>query len=434
LCLAAAPAAADDWKQVFQTCQDARQSGQTSAPGGAQASASIFDPGTLSAALVAKPDSRYAWEDCGLQIFSADPVAIAFGSVGPASGFGVGAKTRREINSGRVQSAFVARGLIGVSGSYFAEARYDVHMPTIGQWNPATATIDDQITLSVFARRRDLRSQPFYGLGPGAPANKTTYRDERNEAGVTAYVPLARWLDAGGGIAWLAPTVTGIVDPQTQTSTEPAFVDSQALVRVHTPSATNETWNRHDVRLTFDQFSDLGSGANAFRRMQAFAIGSYELRRDIDSIFNRSAMQNFLCEPIVGRQCRFGTLVLDGLVSVAAAGAGRTIPFYLQDTLGGTDANGLDTLRGYDDFRFRAPARMLLQAEFYKGVWGPVGVYAFGDAGKVAERAADLGIDHVLGDYGPGIFLRAGGNIVLRAYVGYGGEGVHWSAKFSSAF
>jgi hypothetical protein len=431
LVVVAACARADDWKQVFHTCTEAGRPAPAASAGAAQTGPSIFDPGVLSSALISKPDRRYAWEDCALQIFSADPVAIAFGSVGPAAGFGVGAKTARAINSGRVQSVFVARGLVGPSGSYFAEARYDAHMPSIGQWNPATASFADQTTISLFARRADLRSVPFYGLGPSTSIEaRTTYRDARNEVGASAYVPLVRWLDAGGGASYVSPAVSGVGDQQTSAR----YIDTQALVRIHTPSGTDQTWNRHDLRLTYDRFADLDGRASTFSRVQAFAIGSYELRRDIDSIFNRSRMQNFLCEPIVGRQCRFGTLVVDGLASASEAAAGRLVPFYMQDTLGGTDRNGLDTLRGYDDFRFRAPARMLLQAEFYKGVWGPVGVYGFGDAGKVADRAADLGFDHLLTDYGPGVFIRAGGNIVMRAYVGYGGEGVHWSAKFSSAF
>jgi hypothetical protein len=440
--LIAPRAGADDWTQILRTCREARQQSQPPPAGPppgatspAPASPSIFDPG-MAAGPVTKLDKRYAWEDCGLQIFNAEPVSIAFGSLGPGAGFGAGAKSAWTFNSGRVQSQATARGLVGLNGSYALEARYDAHMPTIGQWNPATATIEDQITISVFARRTDLHGQPFFGLGSTSPAGPAaTYRDARNEAGASAYVPLRTWLDAGGGASFLAPTITGIADPQRPAAaTSASYVDAQAILRLHTPSFTDQTWNRHDLRLTYDAFEDVDGGVDTFHRVQAFAVGSYELRRDIDSMFGRTAMQNFWCEPIVGRQCRFGTLVVDGLATVASAAAGHVVPFYMQDTLGGTDRNGLDTLRGFDDFRFRGTVRELLQAEFYKGVWGPIGLFGFYDTGKIGARAADLGFTDLRHDYGPGIFLRAGGNIVLRAYAGFGGEGTHVSAKFSSAF
>lgn len=436
----AQPALADDWTQILRTCREAAQQSQAPRPpapsgGTGTASASIFDP-ALAAGPVTKLDKRYAWEDCGLQIFNAEPVAIAFGSLGPGAGLAAGLKSAWTFNSGRIQSQATARGLVGLNGSYALEARYDAHMPTIGQWNPATATIEDQITLSVFARRTDLRGQPFFGLGNSSPHEALTYRDTRNEVGASAYVPLASWFDAGGGASYLAPSTSGLAaPPQPAAPLSASFVDAQAILRVHTPSFTDQTWNHHDVRVTYDRFADVDTGVSTFQRVQLFAVGSYELRRDIDSLFGRTAWQNFWCEPIVGRQCRFGTLVVDGLATVASAGPGHVVPFYMQDTLGGTDRDGLDTLRGFDDFRFRGTARELLQAEFYKGVWGPIGVFGFYDTGKVGLRAGDLGVDDLKHDYGPGIFLRAGGNIVLRAYAGFGGgEGTHVSAKFSSGF
>jgi hypothetical protein len=59
-------------------------------------------------------------------------------------------------------------------------------------------------------------------------------------------------------------------------------------------------------------------------------------------------------------------------------------PFYFQPTLGGTDIDGVDTLCGLVDYRLRAPDRILLQAEFYHNIQGPIGIYGFYDLGKVA--------------------------------------------------
>jgi hypothetical protein len=55
------------------------------------------------------------------------------------------------------------------------------------------------------------------------------------------------------------------------------------------------------------------------------------------------------------------------------------------------------------------------------------------DAGTVALQTRDLGSTAWHHDYGPGVFVRAGGHVVLRAFVAFGGgEGVHRSFKFAS--
>src|SRR5207244_6815413 len=57
---------------------------------------------------------------------------------------------------------------------------------------------------------------------------------------------------------------------------------------------------------------------------------------------------------------------------------------------GGTDREGFDTLRGFDDLRFRAPNRALVQAEFYKDLNGWFGVFGFADVGTVAPSPRDF--------------------------------------------
>jgi hypothetical protein len=425
LCVAA-PARAD-WAHLVQACSDAAKQNGSAAPATAGSSGlSIKDLNTQGAALISKSDQRYPWEDCILKLTGLDIIAPVFGGIGAGAGTALGARSVHEINRGRVQSLLTGRGLVSLNGSYVAEVHDEVMMPAIGQWHAATATFEDQIIISPFLRRSDLRAVPFYGLGPAtSAAARTEYRDQRSEAGVTGSVPLVSWLAAGGGITYVAPAI----DRVSQTH----FLDSQAFVRLHTPTSTAQTTHRHDLRLTYDAYSDRGSGANSFRRLQLFALGSYELRRaQADPFAERSWFQNFLCQPIVGDECRAGNLVVDALVTTAWTRAGRTIPFYLQDTLGGTDREGLDTLRGLDDLRLRAPNRALLQAEFYKDVNGWFGVFAFVETGTVALDGADLGSGPWHHDYGPGVFVRAGGHIVVRAFVAFGGgEGVRSNLRFA---
>jgi len=106
------------------------------------------------------------------------------------------------------------------------------------------------------------------------------------------------------------------------------------------------------------------------------------------------------------------------------------VPFYLDETLGGADIYGNDTLRGFVDYRFRGPSRMLFQAEFRHRVWGPFGLYTFADSGKVAQTSSDLAFEHMRHDYGIGMYISATNRIVLRAYLGFGsGEGIRPNFK-----
>ena len=102
-------------------------------------------------------------------------------------------------------SLCAARGLVSFNGSNCAEAHYDVMTPAPGQWNPATATFEDQIIVSPFARRSELRAMPLYGPGSVGTVAKTEYQDRRTELGVLGSVPLASWLAAGGVCPSLLP-------------------------------------------------------------------------------------------------------------------------------------------------------------------------------------------------------------------------------------
>jgi hypothetical protein len=189
------------------------------------------------------------------------------------------------------------------------------------------------------------------------------------------------------------------------------------------------------VRAKYQHFHDLGSGTNTFGRLEALASSSFELRRDIGAEFDRPWWKDALCDAIAGQQCRLGNFVVNGLVTTSYTSTGHVVPFYYQPTLGGTDINGVDTLRGLTDYRLRAPNRVLLQAEFYHDIYLPLGIYGFYDVGKVAQQAGDLGFSHLRHDFGIGVFFRVQNTIVLRGYIGFGaGEGSHMNFKLPNAF
>lgn len=206
----------------------------------------------------------------------------------------------------------------------------------------------------------------------------------------------------------------------------------KAYLDVHTGTNTTQTWQRTKVRSTYEHFTDLDAGTYSFDRMTGFATTSFDIRKSIQSM-TLPTWKNALCESVAGGECSLGQLTFNGLVTASYVGTGKVVPFYFQPTLGGTDIEGFDTLRGYLDFRFRAPNRVLLQAQFDHHVWAFVGVYGFYDMGKVAINPGDLGLSHLRHDIGVGASIKVQNKIVLRAFVGFGtGEGTHPNVKFPS--
>jgi len=103
-----------------------------------------------------------------------------------------------------------------------------------------------------------------------------------------------------------------------------------------------------------------------------------------------------------------------------------SIPFYFQQTLGGSDINNQMALGSYQDYRFRAPNLLLAQAYVEHSVWGPFGLKFMADEGRVALTRGDLGFSHLRHSFAAGLTLRAGGFPMVQMMFAWGGsEGHH---------
>jgi hypothetical protein len=395
--------------------------------------------------------SRFTAEDCGLKVFGLEPIGPELKNIASGSGPGAGLHFKRQVNRNHLQSDITIRGLVSPQHFSLAEGRYELHLPTpFSKANPSGSqpTIEDQVTIQFLGHRLDLAEQDFYGLGPTSSlAGKSSYRQRELAVGGSAYVPVMTWMAVGGGLRYIdtaikgtaSSTVTTIQDVYSDAQapglhSQPGFLDTEAFLRFHTPAATTHTWQNHDLRLRYDHFSDRHDGTQTFDRFSAEGTARYELRVNSDNPFDRSWFQDLLCEQIAGRECRIGYFSLHGVVTAVHSAQG-IVPFYFQDTLGGADFQGMDTLRGFKDYRFRAPNRVLIQAELEKPIWGPLGLYGFYDLGKVALHSSELSLTGLRHDLGVGLLLRGGGKVVLRAYVAFGsGEGAHPNVKMMNAF
>jgi outer membrane protein assembly factor BamA len=110
-------------------------------------------------------------------------------------------------------------------------------------------------------------------------------------------------------------------------------------------------------------------------------------------------------------------LALRALVSADRPAEGSRVPFYLQETLGGSH-----TLRGYRSFRFRGEKLLLFQAEYRWEAAPAVELAAFADAGRVASHLADWSLRDLRTSYGLGLRIKAHDRVVLRCDVGRSSE------------
>ena len=102
------------------------------------------------------------------------------------------------------------------------------------------------------------------------------------------------------------------------------------------------------------------------------------------------------------------------------------VPFYFQQTLGGSDINSMLALGSYQDYRFRAPNLLLLQESFEHSIWGPFGFKFMADQGRVALTRGDLGFSHLKHSFAGGLTLRAGAFPLVSLMFAWGGpEGHH---------
>ncbi len=108
---------------------------------------------------------------------------------------------------------------------------------------------------------------------------------------------------------------------------------------------------------------------------------------------------------------------------------GAEVPFYLMQTLGGSDS-----IRGFSEFRFRDKNIFFISTE-YRWVPHPIWEFVlFYDAGKVAPKASDLDFSDLKSGYGFGIRLKSTEDTLLRIDIGRSVEGIHFYIKLNASF
>jgi hypothetical protein len=123
-------------------------------------------------------------------------------------------------------------------------------------------------------------------------------------------------------------------------------------------------------------------------------------------------------------------LVGRGGVSYVNNDEGERVPFYVFPYVGGAD-----TIRSFEEFRFRDENAMFISGEYRLGVHEYVQLLAFVDAGKVTADWNDINFSRLEKGYGGGVRAGTASRTFVRLeFATGGGEGTRVYLKFMPSF
>ena len=346
-------------------------------------------------------------EDKAVFILDREGFHPKFGSLTTGSGFAYGLGWRdRDLFSNTGALEIFAAG--SVKRYWATEAR--LTFPRLAR---------NHLYLETWASHRDYPEEYFFGLGPdSARDDQSDYAIRTNHFGGRAGVRPVEHLLVGGGLEYLTPrlgegqsnkypTVTEEFPPSELPGLFPRadFLRSDAFVVVDYREPRNPRkggWYRID----FSHYDDRTAGQFTFNRIDA------DLRQFIGFLAGRRVIAVRLA------------------VSTSDTNAGQTMPFYFMPTLGGND-----TLRGFREYRFRAPHAILAQGEYRWEIWSGFDAALFYDAGKVANTRDDLDFEDLESDYGIGFRFNTNNGVILRVDAAFGSrDGKHLYIVFGGVF
>jgi len=346
---------------------------------------------------------------CGTDFFTARPVHLTVKSIVPGGGFGVGPTFGQPFNRGKWQRDFTATGVGSTRQFWLTEAKFSASHDKLGANNSAR----DRFAYHLYARARDLPRMVYYGIGPHTSTTSLTdFRERDVVVGGDIFNPFSENLAAGATLESLWSDVGGVTQTGVRSITS-LFNESSAPGLTAQPNLIHYEFyveprrTRHkfqfDYKIGYNFYQDHNTGHYSFRRFKV----------DGTHVFHPTGRAE-------------DVLTIHDRLSISGTSDGNAVPFFLQETLGGSDINGQTSLRGFGDYRFRGRDLALIQVEYDHRVWGPLGLLGFYDTGEVANRASDLSLSEMRHSFGFGLSVWAGNRAVFKVYVGLGsGEGRH---------
>jgi hypothetical protein len=408
---------------------------------------------------------------CAIELFTDHPLHIAEGSMPPQNGFGVGAAFVADKNTKSWRLSWDVDAVGSTNGSWRAGGYVKmIHTPVIqikpiipepGRTQQASSekhpeqsklTVHPYTVFNLYAQSISLNKLYFFGLGNDSPlAGQSVFGMTQTIVGANVIKPVYEWAAITKLKLALLGEVNGrfvdlrrnpgqsvpSIEALYTNATTPGLASQPGFLQLGEGFRIEPVFGDHfqlNYLGNFQQFFAPSSSENSFLRWTA----------DLNHIFylygyTESAPKNTdtsgpdECAP-GGQKCPEvshsrnlnGSIAVRLLLSESINSATSAVPFYFQQTLGGSDIDGAMALGSYQDYRFRAPNLLLLQESLEHSIWGPFGLKFMSDQGRVAVTRGDLGFDHLKHSFAAGLTLRAGGFPMVSLMFAWGGpEGHH---------
>jgi len=380
---------------------------------------------------------------CAQVLFTDHPMHIAVGSLAPQNGFGFGpAFVTHWTPNESWRLSWDMDAMATPNGSWRAGAymtavwarHRKIVVNTSGSSKPSNLTVTEYPVFHAYSQGISLDTLHFFGEGPNtSDTARTSFGMTQTIVGANAVLPVLPKLkmsllgEANGRFVNLRPA-----------GTQSGFAQFGEGVRIRPELAGGF------VRLNYlVNFQELVAGDSkaSFERLTIDLLHEFPLYRKTRSFapldFNgpddcSTGTTVHKC-PAISRN-REGSFGLRLMINESFVPSGNVVPFYFQPTLGGSDINGNPSLPSYQDYRFRAPNTLLLRGSFEHSVYGPLGLAAMIDEGKVALTRSDLDFTHLRHSYSTGLTLRAGGFPMVYLLFSWGGhEGMHTIASMNTS-
>jgi hypothetical protein len=407
---------------------------------------------------------------CATTLFTGDPLHIATGTIAPQNGMGFGPTiVWHWTPSNNWRWTGSADGVAASSGgwrvgSYATIVRTAVDIPQVvtpgSPRRRSSRGIISYPVIKLYTQAISLPQVAFFGLGPNTTlAGKTFFGMRETVAGASTIWPITfdnnfdqlrlsvfgevngRWVDVRNGPSGDVPSIGQLYTDATAPglSSQPGFIQFGEGVRISPSLIGGHLRLSYAVR--YQQYQAPSDSLSSFQRW------SVDLRHEIP-IFGSSipaardtngpnecaiAPRASACPQVALSRNRSGSLSLRAVLSRSVVSGAAAVPFYFQQTLGGSDLDGNRVLASYEDYRFRGPHTVLFQESFEHSLFGsPIGLVLSADQGNVSQQNVGLNFNGLVHTFAVGLSLRAGGLPVgLMTFATGGPEGNHFAITIS---
>lgn len=264
----------------------------------------------------------------------------------------------------------------------------------------------------------DATQVAFYGLGNASRTeDRANFRIHRSYIEGAAVVRPVRWLGLrlDGGIddytqkpgTGASPSIERVFTPATAPllGDNPLYLRGEASATAYWLASPGYSRSGGLGSVAYEEFNPIRGSGGTFGFLRTQVVQHVPMRRETWVISLRAGTESIIRKSDV-------------------------VPYFLMPTLGSGD-----TLRGYENQRFRDRHSLLLSSELR---WFPnrvgLDMALFVDMGKVAPSGSGLTLNDLKTDYGIGVRFHTPAATVLRVDVARGDEGIRLVVAGGPAF